>query len=336
MRSSMIAKACAWAAVILDRGAHDPAPVRDEIGHAQDAVGVHPVFGRLGGRDVRALDDQLRLQTGHAVRGQRVRSRGGDPDVARNADQRVAADRPAAGEVGQRSPGPLVGEQRLDGEPRGVVKGPQAVRGGDDSAPARGQEPGGVLPHGPEALDRDARPGQGDPSLRRGDFRRDRDPPAGGPDLVEGDAAQRARKTDGSVDLILDPGHASLVGTHVGTGYVVGERADRPCERPDQAFLVRGGSGGIGDDARLAAAVGQAGGRVLQGHGPREARDLLDRDVRGHAHAADGGPARHVVDDDHGLEPDAGLAQQHDLLGPQLIPDPARHEGHAGVELRVA
>ena len=77
---------------------------------------------------------------------------------------------------------------------------------------------------------------------------------------------------------------------------------------PGSGLLVRRGAGRIGHDAGLASAVGQASGRILQGHGPGEARDSSARDVRSHAHAADGRPARHVVDDDHRLESPRGSA----------------------------
>jgi hypothetical protein len=311
------------AAVILDRRADDAAGIGDEIGHADDTVSVHPSLGRLGGRDVRALDDQLGLERAHVVGGERVGPRGGNPDLARDPDQRLAGDRPAAGEVGQRAPGPLVGHQGVDRQPGGVVDRAPAVGGGDQPGATRGQESRRVLAHRAEAFDRHPRPGEGDPGLGRRDLGRDGDAPAGGADLVERDAAEHAREADGPIDLVLDPGHAALVGAHVGARNVFGERADRAREGADQALLVRRRPAGVGDDAGLAPAVWQAGRRVLHGHGPGEPGDLFERDVAGHAHPADGRSARDVVDDHDGLQPDPRVVDPHDLVRPELVTHPA-------------
>ena len=46
-------------------------------------------------------------------------------------------------------------------------------------------------------------------------------PEAGRTELVERDAAECARQPDGAPDLVADPGHALLVGAHVGAEDVV-------------------------------------------------------------------------------------------------------------------
>ena len=114
---------------------------------------------------------------------------------------------------------------------------------------------------------------------------------AGGADLVERDAADLARQADGAAGLVLDPAHRQLVGAHVGAGDVVDEVGDRGGKGADQPLLVRGRHLGIGVDHRLAAAMRQARGGVLERHGAREPKGLLGAHVRRHADAADR-PAR--------------------------------------------
>ena len=62
----------------------------------------------------------------------------------------------------------------------------------------------------------------------------------------------------------------------------------------------------IAEDHRLAAAMGQAGRRVLPGHRARKPKAFLDRNVGRHADAADRRAAGRVVDDDDSLERDEG------------------------------
>jgi hypothetical protein len=61
---------------------------------------------------------------------------------------------------------------------------------------------------------------------------------------------------------------------------------------------------GISEDHRFAAAVRQTGGRILEGHCPRQPEGFLGADIGGHAHAADCRPTGNVVDGDDRLEAD--------------------------------
>ena len=115
------------------------------------------------------------------------------------------------------------------------------------------------------------------------------------PDLVEGDATDHPREPYGAADLVVDPRHARLVGSHVGAGDVVVQTPNGASERPHQRLPVD--ALGVGQNARLAAAVRQPGPGVLECHRAREAEDLFGGHVPGHAHPSDGGAARHVVHD---------------------------------------
>ncbi len=94
----------------------------------------------------------------------------------------------------------------------------------------------------------------------------------------------------------MEIGHAGLVDAHVGSGDVVTYVGDGPSEGTNQSLLVGQRNVGIGDDAGLATSVAQPGRRVLVRHGPGEASNLVDRDVRCHTDPTDRRPSGGVVD----------------------------------------
>jgi len=57
-------------------------------------------------------------------------------------------------------------------------------------------------------------------------------------DHIERDAAQRFREAHGATDLVVDPGHAFLVGSHVRTEDVILVMRECAGERTDQPFLL--------------------------------------------------------------------------------------------------
>ena len=149
-----------------------------------------------------------------------------------------------------------------------------------------------------------------------------RDAEAGGADFVERDAADRTRKADRAAGLVLDPAHAELVGSHIGSGHVVADVADRAGEGANESFLVAGRHAGIAENHRLAAAVPQAGRGILPGHGAGEPKAFLDRHVRRHPHAADGDAACGVVDDHDGFQADRWPVDVDDARRTECIGEP--------------
>ncbi|MBS1138515.1 MAG: hypothetical protein H6R11_2469 [Proteobacteria bacterium] len=144
-------------------------------------------------------------------------------------------------------------------------------------------------------------------------------PPAGGADLVQRNAAQRRRQAHRAADLVLDPGHAGLVRAHVRAEDVVLLVSQGVGEGTDQTFLAFARHARIAVEHRLAAAVGQAGRRVLQRHGAGEAEAFDGADIGRHAQAADGGAAGDVVHHQHGLQAEGRLMDMDDLGGTELV-----------------
>ncbi len=66
------------------------------------------------------------------------------------------------------------------------------------------------------------------------------DAKAGGADLVQRKAADLVRQARRTADLVVDSGHASLVGAHVRARDGVGEIRDRACESADQPLFFAG------------------------------------------------------------------------------------------------
>jgi hypothetical protein len=149
-----------------------------------------------------------------------------------------------------------------------------------------------------EPLHHDARTLEIETDESSGHVDTSRDAKAGGADFIEWDAADGAGKADRAASLVLDPAHAELIGAHIGPGHVVANVADRAGEGSNEVFFVGGRHAGIGGYHRLAAAVAQAGRRILPSHGAGKPETFLHGHVRGHPHAADRGAACGVVDDD--------------------------------------
>jgi hypothetical protein len=189
------------------------------------------------------------------------------------------------------------------------------------------QEAGGVLAHGTEALDHHAGALELEIAVAHRDVGTIAEPPARGADLVQGNTAHFPRQTDDAVDLVLDPGHALLVRAHVRGQYVLLDVPKRAGQSAYDAFLLIRRHLGIAEDDYLAAAVGEAGGGVLHGHGPGQADALLGAHVRRHADSADGRTLGHVVDDQHRLETDGWLVDVENLRGAEVIGE-LEHVGH--------
>ena len=142
---------------------------------------------------------------------------------------------------------------------------------------------------------------------------------AGCADLIERDAAQLAWQTDRASDLVLDPGHGGLVCAHVGSGNVLLQIPYPGSESPNEPFALRLRQRRIAEDHRFGATVGEAGSRILEGHGAGEPKAFLDADIRRHARTTDRRSRGRIVDDDDRPEADAGLVDVHDLLGAKFV-----------------
>ena len=143
--------------------------------------------------------------------------------------------------------------------------------------------------------------------------------PAGGADLIEWDTSHLPRQGDHPPDLVLDPGHAFLVGAHVRGEDIVLLGAQGLGEGPDQHLLARLVHLWVAEEHGLAAAVGEPGRRVLEGHGAGEPEALLDAHVLGHTHPADGGPPGHVVHHQDAAQVDRGFVDVDDLGRAQVV-----------------
>jgi hypothetical protein len=115
------------------------------------------------------------------------------------------------------------------------------------------------------------------------------------------------------------PRHAGFVGAHVGPEDVVLFLAQRVSEGTDEPFLLFGRHAGLTEEHGFAAAVREAGRRVLQRHRTSQPGALLGADIGSQAQAADRGPAGNVVDDEHALETERRLVYMDDLRRTQLV-----------------
>ncbi len=88
-------------------------------------------------------------------------------------------------------------------------------------------------------------------------------------------------KAHGIPRLVLDPSHAQLVRSHVGTRDVVGKVADRAGESADELLFLLGGHARVGEDHRLAATMRQPGSGILPGHCTGKARKHSSTETSG-------------------------------------------------------
>jgi hypothetical protein len=193
------------------------------------------------------------------------------------------------------------------------------IRRRDEHCTLLCQEAGHVAADGAEALYDEPRAVERDPAERSGHLGGMAEPEARRPDLVQRDATERPRQADHSANLVANPGHALLVGAHVGGEDVVVDAAQRLRHGANQRFLAFPGEARIRPDDCLAAAVGQAGSGVLEGHGPRQAQAFLQAHVRRHAHAADGRSRRGVIDHQDACEAHRGLVNVDDPGRAKLV-----------------
>jgi hypothetical protein len=276
------------------------------------------------GGDVRPLEDQARVEPLRLGYADHVRARRRDPDVARDVDHRLGGAFLSLGGVDDAPPLRLDRVEAGHVEPTGVDEGTLRVRRGDEHRPPLREEPRRVPSHRPEALHRHPRPLELDGAEALRDLPADRQPEAGGADLVQRDPPHLGGQADGAADLVLNPGHAPLVGAHVGARDVVGDLPETAGEGADQPLLLPGGHPRIAEDHGLAATVGEAGGRVLQRHGARKTECLFQAHVGGHAHPADRRPGRDVVDHQDRPEREGRLVQVDDLLRSQVVGETER------------
>ena len=94
-------------------------------------------------------------------------------------------------------------------------------------------------------------------------------------------------------------------------------------ERPEVGGEDSGTVATSEPQARLRTRIGQAAGRELPGHGPREPGDLSHADVRDHPRPARRDREELVVDDDDCVEPGLVVPQLNDARGCTAL-------GHAG------
>ncbi len=223
--------------------------------------------------------------------------------------------------VGDGPPGVLQARERLDvqaalGDDRAL-----RVRRGDEDGSALREEARGVASHRAEALDRDPRPVERDAEMAGGHVSGAGEPEARRAELVERDPPQRRGQPDGAADLVVHPGHAGLVGAHVGAEHVVALVAERVREGANEPLLPVARHPRIAPQHRLPAPVTEARRRVLHRHRAREAEALVGRDIGRHAQAADRRAARHIVDDEDGLQAEPALLDMHDPGGAEIVAD---------------
>ncbi len=305
--SSMVAKACASLPPWYSTAAQiTPPGIGDEVGHRR-ARRARAARARLRPSPGcwRPASDQPRLQLADVVLADHVGARGRDPDVAVDADHRVALER--LGACRSRStlpPARLSVDERFDVDARrDRAMRAASVGGGDQHRAPLGEEARRVMADGAEALHRDPRALQS---------QRPRLPPPPRPRRRGRSRWRRSRRAECR--------RSRAAGRRRGRS----RRAPRPCSarrcpcrgrgcsRADRRWRGEGAHQRapcrvgrhrrVGEDHRLAAAVRQAGGGVLQRHRAGESEALLERHVRRHAHAADRGAAGHVVDDHDGLQ----------------------------------
>jgi hypothetical protein len=193
-------------------------------------------------------------------------------------------------------------DQRDQVQPILVNNRAARIAGGDEHRSFLGEEARRVLADRAKALDHDSRTGELQLDMVPRYVDCSDKTKTGGADLVERDAADLARQPDGAADLILDPAHGQLVGSHVRTRDVLGEIADRRGEGPDQPLLVAQRHFGVGKDHRFAAAVRQTGRGILEGHRSRQPEGFLGADIWRHPDPADRRPAADIVNRNHRLE----------------------------------
>ena len=213
-------------------------------------------------------------------------------------------------------------DQSVQIEPGRIGHRAARIGGGNEARTLPGEEAGGVLAHGAEALD-----GNGG-AVERGareilrHLEGGDEAVARGADLVEGNAADLGRQARRAPGLVHDPGHAALVRPHVGPGDVIGDVGDRAGEGAHEALLLGERHLGVAEDHRLGAAVGQAGGGILEGHGAREAEGFLRGHVGRQPRPADGRAAGGVVHRDHGPQARRRAVDMDDPGGAEIVAEP--------------
>ncbi len=305
--------------MVLHGRADHAAGVGDEVRHVDDPALVQGVLGLGGDRDVRPRHHELRGQPVDVVLADHVGPRGRHPDLARHRDQVLAGERPAPGELADVLARALVLDEGIDVEAVRVLDRAPRVRRRHDGAALLRQEARRVDAHRAEALDHHASPVEGDPDVGRGDLRRVPQAEARRAELVEGNPADLAGQAHGAADLVLHPGHAALVGAHVGPEDVVALAAQGVGESAHQLLLALARGGGIAVEHRLPAAVGESGRGVLHAHRTRQAEALVGAHVGRHAQAPDRRTGGDVVDHQGPTQADSGLVYVDDLGRAEIV-----------------
>ena len=276
-------------------------------------------FCAVGKRDVRAFDHELRLQAVHVVFVHHVRARSRDPDVALDIDHVVARELLRIEVVGHALALVLELDQPVDIETVRVVDRAVGVRDRDQDCALLRQVAGRVLADRAEALHHQAGAFEFEVAVVQGHVDHVAQAETGGADFVQRDAADFARQADHAADLVPNPGHAFLVGTHVGGEDIGGLVAQRVRKRADQLLLLGFRHFRVAVEHQLAAAVGEPGCSVFIGHRARQAHAFFGADVGCHAHAADRRALGDVVDHEHGLEVHRRLVDMNDFQRAEFI-----------------
>ena len=179
--------------------------------------------------------------------------------------------------------------------------------------------------HGAESLNRHRGAGQLPLLVFTGHLDSVQQAPAGCADFVKWDAADFPGQPHGAADLVPDPAHTLFVRPHVGSEDILLDLFQGTGEGAHQFFLLPAGHGGVAVEYRLAAAVWQVGGGILEGHGPCQAEAFLGAHIRRHAHPADGGPPGDIVHHQGAAQPDRGLVYFDYLEGAELVIGDCRH-----------
>ncbi len=130
--------------------------------------------------------------------------------------------------------------QRFGIEPGGIRDRAARVSDGDESGAALDQPPGRVRADRAEALHGDARALELDAGFGGRNLGGNRETETRRADFIQRDAAQLARQADRTADLVPDPGHRKLVGSHVRARNEVDDVPDRRRESADDPLFLRG------------------------------------------------------------------------------------------------
>lgn len=276
----------------------------------------HIARGRGGGQ-VGTLDDEAYGGRAGQVLVDDVLARGRDEDVGVGGEDGVGVDRTAVLPHAVVAVGGTQLRQPGDVKALGVEHGTPGGGRGDHDGPQLGQPVRGGQTDGAEALECDARAGEGQPDALRGGVGGLGDAVARDTQLVVGQATERARQTDDGAavaqlvheDRRVGLGEAHVEAEDVLAGHLVGQGAG---EGTQDALLVRGVR--VAEDARLRSAVEEVDRGPLPGHGPGQPRDFQHAQAGAHPCAALAHATGGVVEDQDSPHPGPAVGDADHLL----------------------